>query len=325
MKSADRGHGDILVMEEVHKRFPVRAGFFQKKATVHAVSGVTFSVGRGDSFGLVGESGCGKTTLGRLAIRLISPSEGKIYFDGTDITAVTERFLRPIRKKMQVIFQDPFSSLNPRMRVESIIGEGMMVHGLADKKNVRDQVARVLALVGLSPDVMDRYPHEFSGGQRQRICIARAIAVEPDFLVADEPLSALDVSVQAQILNLLMEIRERMGMSFLFISHDLRVVNLFCNRVAVMYLGKIVEMGECSLIFSDPRHPYTKALLSAVPRPVPGRRGKRIILSGDPPSPISPPPGCLFHTRCPIAEDVCSREVPELREVGGRLVSCHLA
>ncbi|RMG60908.1 MAG: ABC transporter ATP-binding protein [Deltaproteobacteria bacterium] len=315
----------ILRLEGIHKRFRTKRGFLERRAVVHAVSGVSIEISRGDSFGLVGESGCGKTTLGRVAIRLLRPEEGRVVFDGTDITHIPERELRPLRRRMQIVFQDPFSSLNPRMRVERIVGEGMLLHGVATRRTLRDEVARILSLVGLPPDSMDRYPHEFSGGQRQRISIARAIAVNPDFLVADEPLSALDVSVQAQILTLLMEVRERMKMSFLFISHDLRVVNLFCNRVAVMYLGKVVETGDCQLVFRDPRHPYTKALISAVPVPVPGRKGKRIVLAGDPPSPVSPPPGCAFHTRCPIAEDICSRVVPELREVGGRLVSCHLA
>lgn len=315
----------ILELQNIHKRFHLKSTFSSRGGVVKAVSGVTMSLSRGDSFGLVGESGCGKTTLGRVAIRLLRAEEGRVLFDGLDITEIPERKLRPLRRKMQIIFQDPYSSLNPRMRVESIIGEGMLIHNLVDRRELKDAVAEVLGRVGLSPDAMSRYPHEFSGGQRQRVCIGRAISLKPDLIVADEPLSALDVSIQAQILNLLVEIREAMGVAYLFISHDLRVVNVLCNKVAVMYLGEIVETGDCDLIFHDPRHPYTKALIEAIPRPVPGKKGRKIVLSGDIPSPISPPPGCSFHTRCPIAGAVCEKEEPLLREVGGRLVSCHFA
>ncbi|NIO17795.1 MAG: ATP-binding cassette domain-containing protein [Deltaproteobacteria bacterium] len=315
----------ILELRNIHKRFHLKSTFSSRGGVVKAVSGVTMSLSRGDSFGLVGESGCGKTTLGRVAIRLLRADEGRVHFDGLDITEIPERKLRPLRRRMQIIFQDPYSSLNPRMRVESIIGEGMLIHNLVDRGELKDAVAEVLGRVGLSPDAMSRYPHEFSGGQRQRVCIGRAIALKPDLIVADEPLSALDVSIQAQILNLLVEIREAMGVAYLFISHDLRVVNLLCNKVAVMYLGEIVETGDCDLIFHDPRHPYTKALIGAIPRPVPGKKGRKIVLSGDIPSPIFPPPGCSFHTRCPIAGAICEKEEPLLREVGGRLVSCHFA
>jgi oligopeptide/dipeptide ABC transporter ATP-binding protein len=255
----------------------------------------------------------------------LKPDGGKIVFDGVDITAMSEREVRPMRKRMQVIFQDPYSSLNPRMRVESIVGEGLLVHGLTDKRGLREAVAQVLSRVGLSSDSMYRYPHEFSGGQRQRICIARAISLGPELIVADEPLSAMDVSIQAQILNLLMDIRDDLDVSYLFISHDLRVVNLICSRVAVMYLGKIVEVGDKEKIFQDPRHPYTKALIEAIPQALSGKKGKKIFLPGDLPSPFTPPPGCSFHTRCPIAESLCERDEPTLREVEGRMVSCHFA
>lgn len=316
---------EILGLTNIHKRFRVKSAFFDKGGVVHAVSGLTMSIAKGDSFGLVGESGCGKTTLGRVALRLLRPEEGRVVFDGLDITDVPERELRPLRRRMQIIFQDPYSSLNPRMNVESIIGEGMLIHKIVDRRGLRDAVEDVLKRVGLTPDAMDRYPHEFSGGQRQRVCIARAIALKPDLVVADEPLSALDVSIQAQILNLLMEIREEMGVAYLFISHDLRVVSLLCNKVAVMYLGKIVETGERELIYNDPRHPYTKALLEAIPKPVAGKKGDKIILAGDIPSPFLPPPGCSFHTRCPIADAICEKDEPLLRRVAGRLVSCHFA
>jgi oligopeptide transport system ATP-binding protein len=316
---------EILGLSNVHKRFRIKSAFFDKGGVVYAVSGVTLSIAKGDSFGLVGESGCGKTTLGRVALRLLRPEEGRVVSDGLDITDVPERELRPLRRRMQIIFQDPYSSLNPRMRVESIIGEGMLIHRIANRSGLRDAVVDVLKRVGLTPDAMVRYPHEFSGGQRQRVCIARAIALKPDLVIADEPLSALDVSIQAQILNLLMEIREEMGVAYLFISHDLRVVSLLCNKVAVMYLGKIVETGESELIFNDPRHPYTKALLEAIPKPVAGKKGGKIVLSGDIPSPFSPPPGCSFHTRCPIADAICERDEPLLRQISGRLVSCHFA
>ncbi len=315
----------ILSLREVKKIFSVKASFFIRGGVVHAVDGVSFDVDHGESFGLVGESGCGKTTLGRVAIRLLKPEGGQVLFKGTDITGMREKDIRPMRKSMQVVFQDPYSSLNPRMRVESIVGEGLLVHGLVDRRGLKDAVSDVLQRVGLTPDAMYKYPHEFSGGQRQRISIARAIAPRPELIVADEPLSAMDVSIQAQILNLLMDIREEMGVSYLFISHDLRVVNHLCPRIAVMYLGKIVEIGERENVFHDPRHPYTQALISAIPIAVPGKKGKKIVLSGDLPSPISPPPGCSFHTRCPIAQDICKVKEPQLRKVAGRLVSCHFA
>ncbi len=318
-------NGPILSLRDVKKTFSVKASFFSKGGVVHAVDGVSFDLDHGESFGLVGESGCGKTTLGRVAIRLLKPEGGHVLFNGADITKLREKDIRPMRKKMQVIFQDPYSSLNPRMRVESIVGEGLLVHDLVGRGGLRDAVSDVLQRVGLNPDAMSKYPHEFSGGQRQRISIARAIALRPDLIVADEPLSAMDVSIQAQILNLLMEIREDMGVSYLFISHDLRVVNHLCPRIAVMYLGKIVEIGERARVFQDPRHPYTQALISAIPTTVPGKKGKKIVLSGDLPSPFSPPPGCSFHTRCPIAQDICQVVEPLLREVAGREVSCHFA
>ncbi|MCZ7682764.1 MAG: dipeptide ABC transporter ATP-binding protein [Sandaracinaceae bacterium] len=321
--------GPLVSVERLTKHFPHREGFFgTKRRAVRAVSDVTLEIGRGETLGLVGESGCGKSTLGRVVLRLLDPTSGRIRFEGRDITTAGASDLRPLRRRMQIIFQDPYSSLNPRMTVRAILGEAMRIHGLV--KSEREESERVAALldkVGLRPEHASRYPHEFSGGQRQRIGVARALAVEPTFIVADEPISALDVSIQAQIVNLLSDLQEELGLSYLFISHDLKVVELVSKRVAVMYLGRVVELASAEAIYEDPKHPYTKALLSAVPVPDPERKRARIVLTGDVPSPLDPPAGCHFHPRCPIAEKgLCDREAPALRELGeGRSVACHLA
>jgi oligopeptide/dipeptide ABC transporter ATP-binding protein len=286
---------------------------------VHAVDGVSIRVRQGETLGLVGESGCGKSTLGRLMLRLIEPTFGRVIFDGQDVTQLSQRDLRPLRRRMQIIFQDPYSSLNPRMTVREVVGEALRIHRLARTRADEDaRIVQLLERVGLRPDAMDRYPHEFSGGQRQRIGIARALAVEPEFLVCDEPVSALDVSIQAQIVNLLVSLQETMGLAYLFVSHDLRVVEHVSHRVAVMYLGKIVEQASSEDLYERPRHPYTRALLAAAPQPDPERKRVRLVLEGDIPSPIDPPSGCAFHPRCPrVVKGTCDREVPRLDELGG--------
>jgi oligopeptide transport system ATP-binding protein len=319
----------IARVESLCKSFrgPSR-GLGRGHAELRAVDGVTLDVLPGETLGLVGESGCGKSTLGRLFLRLQQPTSGRVFFEGTEITSLTQSALRPFRSKMQIIFQDPYSSLNPRMTVRSALAEALAVHGLAGSASEEhDRIAALLERVGLRPEHMRRYPHEFSGGQRQRIGIARALAVEPRFIVADEPVSALDVSIQAQIVNLLSDLQAELGLSFLFIAHDLHVVEHVSRRVAVMYLGRVVELATSAELYESPRHPYTEALLSAAPDLDPKARKKRLILRGDVPSPLDPPAGCAFHPRCPIAEKgLCDREVPALRPIAsGHEVACHLA
>ncbi|MFM8737913.1 MAG: ABC transporter ATP-binding protein [Betaproteobacteria bacterium] len=320
--------GPLLQVRDLVKRFPVRSGLLRRTTgQVHAVDGVSFELLGGQTLGVVGESGCGKSTMGRCILRLIEPTSGQVVFDGQDVTAADRGSLRALARQMQIIFQDPFASLNPRMTVGAIIGEGLLIHGLArNRTEVADRVAELLTMVGLSKDQMRRYPHEFSGGQRQRIGIARALAVQPRLIVCDEAVSALDVSIQAQVINLLQDLQEQLGLTYVFIAHDLSVVEHASNRVAVMYLGRIVEMADARDLYAQPRHPYTESLLSAVPVPDPTVQRRRIVLQGDVPSPISPPSGCHFHTRCPIAQKgLCDRERPQLKDVGaGHTVACHL-
>ncbi|MPY69035.1 MAG: dipeptide ABC transporter ATP-binding protein [Alphaproteobacteria bacterium] len=315
----------LLEIRNLKKHFPVGGGFLGRGAeTVKAVDGVTLSVEDGETLGLVGESGCGKSTLGRCIIRLIEPSDGQIVFDGQDVTALDADDMRVLRRRMQIIFQDPYASLNPRMRVGEIVGEGMQIHKLAKGGELRDRVMQLLARVGLREEHFDRYPHEFSGGQRQRIGVARALAVNAQFIVADEAVSALDVSIQAQILNLLQDLQEEFKLTYFFISHDLRVVEHISDRVAVMYLGKLVEIAPAEAIYANAQHPYTRALLSAAPLPDPSRKTERMVLQGDVPSPINPPSGCSFHPRCPFAEKICSEVEPALVRDGDHSVACHV-
>jgi peptide/nickel transport system ATP-binding protein len=292
-------------------------------ALVHAVEDVSFDIRPGEVLGLVGESGSGKSTIGRLILRSLDPTAGDIAFEGRDIARISQREMRPLRRRMQMVFQDPYASLNPRMRVRDIVGEALDAHGLARGKARAPRIAELLETVGLQADHAGRFPHEFSGGQRQRIGIARALAVEPDLIVADEPVSALDVSVQAQILNLLQDLRTRFGLSLLMISHDLDVVELMCDRIMVLYLGRVMEVGPAEEVCRAPRHPYTQALLAASPRPDPDAPRLRRLLKGDPPSPLAPPSGCVFRTRCPLATDACAQAVPPPVEVGGgHVVAC---
>jgi oligopeptide transport system ATP-binding protein len=328
---AQYGSGDRLVeVEGLKMYFPVTSGLFiqRKVADVRAVDGLSFHVDRTETLGLVGESGCGKSTTGRALLQLHRPTEGSVKFDGTELTQLKGGSLRRFRRRMQMIFQDPFSSLNPRMSVAQIIGEPMAIHGLYKGQARRERIEFIMNAVGLNPLFAKRYPHEFSGGQRQRIGIARALAVEPDFIVCDEPVSALDVSIQAQIINLLEDLQAEFNLTYLFIAHDLAVVRHISDRVAVMYLGKMMELAESNELYEIPLHPYTQALLSAIPITDPEieRTRERIVLQGDVPSPLRPPPGCVFHTRCPIAEDICRQEIPEWREVlPSHWVACHLA
>lgn len=320
----------LLEVEGLKMYFPVTSGLFiqRKVADVRAVDGLSFHVDKQETLGLVGESGCGKSTTGRAILQLYRPTEGKVKFEGTELTELKGTELRRFRRKMQMIFQDPFSSLNPRMSVAQIIGEPMAIHALYKGQERRDRIEYIMNAVGLNPLFAKRYPHEFSGGQRQRIGIARALAVEPDFIVADEPVSALDVSIQAQIINLMEDLQSEFDLTYLFIAHDLAVVRHISDRVAVMYLGKMMELTESNELYQTPLHPYTQALLSAVPITDPEleRTRERIVLTGDVPSPLRPPPGCVFHTRCPIAEDICRNELPEWREViPEHWVACHLA
>ena len=306
------------------KEFSIPAGGFGRRRALRAVDGVDLEIAPGRTLGIVGESGCGKSTLGRLLLRLLLPTSGRVELDGVDLASLSPRELRAARRDMQIVFQDPYASLNPRMRVGRSVGEGLEVHGLASGAELRERVMQLLVTVGLGKDAYDRYPHEFSGGQRQRIGIARALVLSPRLVVADEPVSALDVSVAAQILNLLMELQEERGLSYVFISHDLRVVEHISHDMAVMYLGRVVETAPSSRIYSAPQHPYTQALLSAVPTVEGKDRKKRIILGGDVPSPLDPPAGCPFHPRCPIAVDRCRSEVPLLVDRGGHKAACHL-
>ena len=316
---------NLLEVRDLKKHFPIRGGVLSRVSDyVRAVDGVSFSIPKGETFGLVGESGCGKTTTGRAVLRLIEPDEGEIVFDGVDLRQLNSRELRLRRRDMQIIFQDPYASLNPRMPVRSIVGEPFVIHQTASGAERERRVAELLETVGLDSSVGSRYPHEFSGGQRQRIGIARALALKPKLIVADEPVSALDVSIQAQIINLLADLQKQFGLTYLFISHGIPVIEHIANRIGVMYLGKLVEVGTSAQICTDPIHPYTRALLSAVPIPEPGRKRERILLRGDVPTPINPPPGCRFHTRCPIVEERCKTEDPPLRTLGdGRLGACH--
>jgi oligopeptide transport system ATP-binding protein len=322
-------NGEHLIdVENLQMYFPVTAGVLQKKvADIKAVDGVSFYIKRGETLGLVGESGCGKTTTGRCLLQLYDGIQGNVFFDGVNLSQLKHEQMRRMRRNMQLIFQDPFASLDPRMSAGDIIGEPIKVHNLAKGQEYRDQVAELFRMVELEPFMMDRFPHEFSGGQRQRIGIARALSVRPSFIVCDEPVSALDVSIQAQIITLLERLREELSLTYLFIAHDLSVVRNISDRVAVMYLGKIVEITDSDELYANPLHPYTIALLSAVPIPDPvvDRTRERIILAGDVPSPIMPPPGCNFHPRCHQAIDICKTELPELRNIGGEhWVACHL-
>ncbi|MFC3835242.1 MULTISPECIES: ABC transporter ATP-binding protein [Deinococcus] len=316
----DRGmaaKGDTLLdVQHLEKYFPIRGGLLSRVvANVKAVNDISFTVKRGEVVGLVGESGSGKTTAGRAILRLIEPTGGQVIFNGTDITKLSKAQMRDYRREMQIIFQDPFASLNPRMTVSDIIGEAMQIHNLHPGKGRIDRIAELLQRVGLRPEHMRRYPHEFSGGQRQRIGIARALAVDPTFIVADEPVSALDVSIQAQVVNLMQDLQEELGLTVLFIAHDLHVVEYICDRMIVMYLGRIMEIAPSRELNTAPKHPYTEALLSAAPVPDPTVKRQRIILEGDIPSPINPPSGCVFRTRCRYAIEECAHTVPELREV----------
>jgi len=314
------GNSVILEVRDLVKHFPVGGGglFARQTGVVRAVEGVSFTIKKGETLGLVGESGCGKTTTGRCILQLEPPTSGRIIFEGRELTRMTEAELRPVRRRMQIIFQDPYSSLNPRMTVGQIIAEPLKVHGIVpDREARRERVAELLSHAGLLLALADRYPHELSGGQRQRVGIARALAMEPSFIICDEPVSALDVSIQAQIINLLMELQERFGLTDLFVAHDLWVVRHLSDRVAVMYLGKIMEIADRQALYEEPLHPYTKALLSAVPIPDPEVEARRepIVLGGEVPSPVNPPSGCVFHPRCPIAIEECRHVVPDFRQV----------
>ena len=317
----------ILKVTDLKVHFPVAGGLFSKKQVVKAVDGLNFEILPGETFGLVGESGCGKSTTGRAIVKIYTPTEGRVEFDGEDITKIKGKELSEFRKNVQMIFQDPYASLNPRMTVGEIIREPMDIHNIYSTKEEREnRVRELLEIVGLKPDHIRRYPHEFSGGQRQRIGIARTLALNPKFIVCDEPISALDVSIQAQVVNLLENIQEKMGISYLFIAHDLSMVKHISDRIGAMYLGNMVEIGEADDVYNSPLHPYTQALLSAVPIPDPkvARQKKRIVLEGELPSPIDPPSGCVFRTRCPNATERCAKEKPKTVKVGNRSVACFL-
>ena len=316
----------LIEVTDLRKFFPIKKGLLRRTiGHVRAVDGISFTINPGETLGLVGESGCGKTTVGRVVLRLIEPSGGKIAVSGRDITTLGRKELRPMRRQMQIVFQDPFSSLNPRIRAGDIVGEPLKVHGVGNPKEREERVAQLFARVGLRPAQMSNYPHQFSGGQRQRVSIARALALDPGFIVADEPVSALDVSIQAQVINLLMDLQRDSNLAYLFISHNLAVVEHISHRVAVMYLGRIVEYADKATLFARPQHPYTEALLAAVPLPDPELKRTKIRVDGDVPSPIRPPPGCHFHPRCIYAEARCKVEAPVLKEIApGHQVACHL-
>lgn len=320
---------NLIEVDQLSKAFPVQSGLFRRNTgSVQAVDEVSFTIRKGETLGLVGESGCGKSTLGRLIIRLIEPTTGSIRFQNQDLASASEDTLRKMRKQMQIIFQDPYSSLDPRTPVGNSIAEGLTVHGLTNKSEQYELVAKMLTRVGLHPEHAQRFPHEFSGGQRQRIGIARALILQPSFVVCDEPVSALDVSVQAQVLNLLRELQKDLNLTMLFISHNLAVVEHISDRVAVMYLGQVVELTDRDTLYQNPLHPYTRALLSSVPIPEPGRRQERVVLQGDVPSPLNPPSGCKFHPRCPVAMGICSSKPPSPISIDGEnmhQVSCHAA
>ena len=317
----------LLEVIDLKKYFPIKDGLFGKSVgNVKAVDGVSFTINKGETFGLVGESGSGKTTVGQTILRVNEKTSGKVLFNNVDVHSLSKKQLKELRPKIQYIFQDPYSSLNPRIRIIDAIGEALLEHGLVSKEDMEDKVGEILSTCGLAPHYMYRYPHEFSGGQRQRIVIARAMALNPELVIADEPVSSLDVSIQAQIINLFSDLQEQKQISYLFISHDLSVVEHLCSRIAIMYLGTIVELATRDELFNNPLHPYTKALLSAIPIPDPTLKRKRIILKGDIPSPSNPPSGCRFHTRCPYAKDICSQKVPEFKKSSeGHEVACHFA
>jgi oligopeptide transport system ATP-binding protein len=323
-------NGVIVRVRDLKMHFPITQGIViqRKVGAIKAVDGITFDIIRGETLGLVGESGCGKSTTGRAILQLYRPTAGEVYFEGESLTTIKGERLRRMRRRMQMIFQDPYASLNPRMTVGDIIGEPLLVHGLAKSRERRERVQELLRVVGLNPYFVNRYPHEFSGGQRQRIGVARALAVNPDFIICDEPISALDVSIQAQIINLLEDLQAEFNLTYLFIAHDLSVVRHISDRIAVMYLGKIVELTDRQELYDNPLHPYTRALLSAVPIPDPvvEEQRQRIILEGDVPSPANPPVGCNFNTRCPVAMDICREQEPEFKDVGdGHWVACFRA
>jgi oligopeptide/dipeptide ABC transporter ATP-binding protein len=325
--ATDERQQPIITVRNLVKYFPVKVGAFgSRRAVVHAIDDVSFKIYKGETLGLVGESGCGKSTTGHTLLQLYRPTSGRVEFKGTNLSGLSEKELREIRKKIQIIFQDPYSTLNPRMTIGEALSEPMRVHKLYPEKEIPGKISSLISDVGLNPNVANRYPHEFSGGQRQRICIARALASQPEFIVCDEPISALDVSIQAQIINLLMDLQEKYDLTYLFIAHDLAVVRHISDRVAVMYLGKIMEIADKHELFRRPKHPYTKALLTAVPEADPDaeRHRKRIILKGDVPNAMEPPSGCRFHPRCAYAAEECSQSVPDLKAHGARqMVSCH--
>jgi oligopeptide/dipeptide ABC transporter ATP-binding protein len=317
----------LLEAKGLKKYFPVHRGIFRRTvAQLQAVDGVDLTVRRGETVGLVGESGCGKSTLGRALLRLLEPTAGQVVFEGTDLTRLSARELKAARQHMQLVFQDSVGSLDPRMTVKELVGEGLRIHGIGDRKKREAAVLEMLDRVGLPPEAAGRYPHQFSGGQRQRIGLARSLVLQPRLVVADEPVSALDVSIQSQVLNLLVELKREFDLTYVFVAHDLAVVGYISDRIAVMYLGKIVELAGSDELFARPLHPYTRALLSANPEPIPGRKSQRIVLTGDVPSPIDPPSGCRFRTRCPLAKDVCAESEPPLADYGqGHVAACHFA